>query len=158
MNKAITDGINFTPAPFSGGLDQWSSGDGTPGSATYDGAPDAAYVPSDPDFGGALELLKTTSTMKLRYMGETPIEPGCYLRIRARVKAMSGALPDVRIAGWAGDSQRQQRCGRGAGGAVGHPDGLWRGGGGERHRGHGQSRRRGHGLGQQPPTGISAST
>ncbi|MGL4280639.1 MAG: glycosyl hydrolase family 28-related protein, partial [Albidovulum sp.] len=33
---------------------------------------------------------------------DTPILPGCYLRVRARVKAMSGNLPAVRIAGWAG--------------------------------------------------------
>jgi hypothetical protein len=35
-------------------------------------------------------------------MGRTPILPGCYLRVRARIKAVSGALPSVRIAGWAG--------------------------------------------------------
>lgn len=102
MNKAVTDGIEFMPPAFAEGLDVWSSGDGTPGSDTYEGSPDAAFVPSDADFGGALELLKTQATMKLRYMGQTPLFPGCYLRIRARVKAVSGALPDVRIAGWAG--------------------------------------------------------
>ncbi len=102
MNKAITDGINFMPPAFADGLDVWSSGDGTPGSATYENSSDAAFVPADPDFGGALELLKSQSVMKLRYMGQTPLLPGCYLRIRARVKAVSGALPDVRIAGWAG--------------------------------------------------------
>jgi hypothetical protein len=102
MNKAVTDGITFMPPAFASGLDVWSSGNGTPGSDTYDNSPDAAFVPSDADFGGALELLKTQSTMRLRYTGETPILPGCYLRIRARVKAISGALPDVRIAGWAG--------------------------------------------------------
>ena len=102
MNKAITDGIEFMPPAFAGGLDVWSSGDGTPGSDTYAGAPDAAFVPADADFGGALELLKSQATMTLRYMGQTPLLPGCYLQIRARVKAVSGALPDVRIAGWAG--------------------------------------------------------
>jgi hypothetical protein len=102
MNKAITDGIVFTPPPFSGGLDVWSSGDGTPGSDTYNNAPNAAFVPSDPDFGGALEILKTESTTKLRYMGQTPILPGCYLQVRVRVKAINGALPDVRVAGYAG--------------------------------------------------------
>lgn len=102
MNKAITDGIGFMPPAFADGLGVWSSGDGTPGSDTYEGSPDAAFVPSDADFGGALELLKTRATMKLRYMGQTPLLPGCYLRIRARVKAVSGTLPDVRIAGWAG--------------------------------------------------------
>ncbi|PRZ47482.1 glycosyl hydrolase family 28-related protein [Tritonibacter scottomollicae] len=102
MNKAITDGLQLMPPAFSGGLDVWSSGNGTPGSDTYDGAANAALVAGDADFGGCLELQKTDSTQKLRYMGETPILPGCYLRVTARVKAMSGALPTVRIAGWAG--------------------------------------------------------
>ncbi len=102
MNKAITDGVVFMPPAFAGGLDVWSSGDGTPGSDTYDGATNAAFVPADQDFGGALELLKTDSVQKLRYMGETPILPGCYLRITARIKAISGSLPNVRISAWAG--------------------------------------------------------
>jgi len=102
MNKAITDGLIFMPPAFENGLDVWSSGDGTPGSPTYAGSPNAALVPADQDFSGCLEIIKTTSTVKLRYMGDTPILPGCYLRVRARVKAMSGNLPAVRIAGWAG--------------------------------------------------------
>lgn len=102
MNKAITDGIIFMPPAFAGGLDVWSSGDGTVGSPTYDGSPNAALVPADQDFAGCLELVKSTTTVKLRYTGDTPILPGCYLRVRARVKAMSGNLPAVRIAGWAG--------------------------------------------------------
>ena len=104
MNKAITDGITFTPPPFSGGLNVWSSGDGTPGSDTYDNAANAAFVPSDPDFGGSLEILKTASTTKVRYTGQTSIIPGCYLQVRARVKVISGALPNVRIAGYAARS------------------------------------------------------
>jgi hypothetical protein len=102
MNKAITEGIQFMPTAFEDGLDVWSSGDGTAGSDTYDTSGDAAFVPADQDFSGCLELLKSSSTQKLRYMGQTPILPGCYLRITARVKAVSGALPTVRIAGWAG--------------------------------------------------------
>ena len=102
MNKAITDGLVLTPPAFASGLDVWSSGDGTQGSPTYQGASNAALVPADQDFGGALELVKTDNVQKLRYMGETPLLPGCYLRIRARVKAISGNLPAVRIAAWAG--------------------------------------------------------
>ncbi|WP_106609463.1 glycosyl hydrolase family 28-related protein [Shimia abyssi] len=112
MNKAITDGVLFMPPNFANGLDVWSSGDGTPGSDTYENAVNAAFVPADQDFGGCLEVLKTSSTQKLRYMGETPILPGCYLRITARVKAISGNLPAVRIAGWAGN------------GSNGHVSGL----------------------------------
>lgn len=102
MNKAITDGVLLMPPAFSGGLDVWSSQDGTPGSDTYDGAGNAAFVPADQDFGGCLELQKTQSIQKLRHMAETPLLPGCYLQIKARVKAISGNLPSVRIAGWAG--------------------------------------------------------
>lgn len=104
MNKAITDGLTFMPPTFAAGLAQWSSGDGTPGSASYDGAANAALVPADADFGGCLEMVKTNSTQRLRYMGQTPLLPGCYLRITARVKAISGNLPSVRIAGWAGNA------------------------------------------------------
>jgi hypothetical protein len=102
MNKAITDGLVLMPPPFANGLGVWSREDGTPGSATYQNAPNAAFVAADQDFGGALELVKTEGVQRLRHMGETPILPGCYLRIRARVKAISGALPTIRIAGWAG--------------------------------------------------------
>jgi len=61
-------------------------------------------VTGDADFGTCLELMKTDSVQKLRYTGETPILPGCYLRVTARVKAVTGALPSVRIAAWAGDA------------------------------------------------------
>lgn len=102
MNKAITDGLVLMPPPFSGGLDVWSREDGTPASARYDGAADAAFVPADQDFGGCLEILKTEDTQRLRWTGETPILPGCYLRISARVKALSGPMPNVRVGAWAG--------------------------------------------------------
>ena len=104
MNKAITDGLVLMPPPFSAGLGVWSSGDGTPGSPSYAGAANAAYVPADPDFGGSLDLIKTQDRQKLRHMGQTPIVPGMYLRVRVRIKAISGNLPTVRIAAWAGDA------------------------------------------------------
>jgi hypothetical protein len=102
MNKAITDGVVLMPPPFEAGLDVWSSQDGTPGSDTYLAAVNAGFVPADQDFGGCLEMQKTQTVQRLRHMGETPLLPGCYLRVTARVKAISGALPQVRIAGWAG--------------------------------------------------------
>ena len=101
MNKAVTDGLVLTPPEFADGLDVWSRVDGTPGTTTYDGAADAALVPADADFAGCLELQKTETTQTLRYMGETTLLPGCYLKISARVKAMSGAFPTVRIAAYA---------------------------------------------------------
>ena len=63
MNKAITDGVVLMPTPFSAGLDVWSSGDGTPGSDTYDNSANALFVAADGDFGGALELLKTDAKL-----------------------------------------------------------------------------------------------
>ena len=97
MNKAITDGLVLMPTPFAAGLTVWSSGDGTPGSPSYQGAPNAALVAADQDFGGCLELQKVQSTQRLRYMTQTPFQPGMYLRVSARIKALSGALPSVRI-------------------------------------------------------------
>ncbi|MGB7318925.1 MAG: glycosyl hydrolase family 28-related protein, partial [Planktotalea sp.] len=104
MNKAITDGVVLMPPAFAQGLNVWARGDGTPGSDTYQGTATAAFVPADLDFSGCLEIQKTDATQKLRYMGETPLLPGCYLRVTARIKAMSGPLPTVRISGWAGGS------------------------------------------------------
>ena len=103
MNKAITDGLLLTPPAFAGGLGVWSSEDGTPGSVTYDAIGTAVVLPGDTDFASCLELLKTDSVQRLRYTGETPLLPGCYLRVSARVKAISGPMPSVRIAGWAGE-------------------------------------------------------
>ncbi len=101
MNKAITDGIIFMPPAFAAGLAQWSRGDGVPGSDSYVNATNAALVPADQDFGGCLELQKVDTVQKLRFRGQTPILPGCYLRITARVKAVAGPLAKVRIAGYA---------------------------------------------------------
>ena len=103
MNKAITDGLVLMPPAFSAGLNLWSREDGTPGSASYQGQPNAALVSNDQDFAGCLQLQKTDATQKLRSFAQTPIQPGLYLRVTARIKAVSGNLPSVRIAGWAGD-------------------------------------------------------
>lgn len=102
MNVAVTDGVDLMPPAFIDGLDDWSSEDGTPGSATYDGAANAALVASDPDFGSCLEILTDSSSTKLRYMGEVPVKLESYLEVKVRIKVMSGAFPSIRIAGWAG--------------------------------------------------------
>lgn len=112
MNKAVTEGIQLMPPPFANGLGQWSSGDGTPGSASYAGALNAALVAADQDFGACLELQKTEATQKLRHMGVTPVSPGCYLQVRVRLKALSGNLPAVRIAAWVGDAGGVHLTGR----------------------------------------------
>jgi Pectate lyase superfamily protein len=111
MNQVITDGLNLMPPGFSDGLGVWSQEDGTPGTDTYASATNAALVTADQDFGTCLEILKTTGTTRLRYMGETPVLPGLYLRVSARIKALSGTLPDVRIAGWAGQANNSNVAG-----------------------------------------------
>ncbi|OYX25135.1 MAG: hypothetical protein B7Z10_07255 [Rhodobacterales bacterium 32-66-7] len=103
MNKAITDGLVLMPPAFSAGLNLWSREDGTPGSGSYQGQANAALVTNDQDFAGCLELQKTEATQKLRSFAQTPIQAGLYLRVTVRIKAVSGNLPSVRIAAWAGD-------------------------------------------------------
>jgi len=104
MNKAITQGLVLMPPPFSAGLALWSRADGRPGQGSYADQPNAAYVPSDQDFAGCLVLQKTSATQKLRCFQQIPFQPGLYLRVTAKVKAISGPLPSVRIAAWAGNS------------------------------------------------------
>ncbi|MFV0333794.1 MAG: glycosyl hydrolase family 28-related protein [Tropicimonas sp.] len=111
MNIAITDGLLLMPPAFGAGLSVWSRGNGTPASATWATASNAGIVPADQDFGTCLEVIKTASTTRIRFKGETPIIPGVYLRISARLKAMAGALPNARIAAWAGDGQRNHVTG-----------------------------------------------
>ncbi len=104
MNKAITEGLVLMPPPFAAGLNLWSREDGRQGQGSYQGQSNAALVPADQDFGGCLELLKQQSVQKLRCFQQIPMQPGMYLRVSARVKAVSGALPSVRIGAWAGAS------------------------------------------------------
>ncbi len=111
MNKVITDGLVLMPPEFSEGLGVWSREDGTPGTDTYATAPNAALVTADPDFGTCLEILKTESVTRVRFMGETPMLPGMYLRITARVKAMAGTLPGARVGAWAGDASNNNVSG-----------------------------------------------
>ena len=106
MNKAITQGLVLMPPPFSAGLALWSREDGLSGQGSYLGQANAAYVPADQDFAGCLELQKTTATLKLRCFQQIPMQPGLYLRVTVRLKAISGALTSARIAGWAGSASR----------------------------------------------------
>ncbi|MEE2862526.1 MAG: glycosyl hydrolase family 28-related protein [Pseudomonadota bacterium] len=111
MNIAITNGLLLMPPAFRSGLDVWSQTDGRSGSPTWAMAGNASLVPADQDFGACLEIVKQQTTTSLRFMGETPMIPGVYLRISARVKAVAGALASVRIAGWAGDGARNPVAG-----------------------------------------------
>ena len=104
MNKAITEGLVLMPPPFSAGLNLWSREDGRPGQASYQGQANAALVTADADFAGCLELQKIETTQRVRCFQQIPMQPGLYLKVTVRIKAVSGALPSVRIAGWAGSS------------------------------------------------------
>lgn len=106
MNIAITNGLVLMPPAFRGGLNAWSRTNGTPGSPTWAAADNGALVPADQDFGTCLEVMKQQTTTSVRFMGETPMIPGVYLRVSARVKAVAGALCSARIAGWAGNGSR----------------------------------------------------
>lgn len=97
-NKALM------PTEFRLGLNLWSRTNGTAGSPTWTGQANAAIVPADEDFGTCLEILKLETTTSLRYMRQTPINPGAYLRVSTRIKAIAGNIPQVRIAGYAGAS------------------------------------------------------
>ena len=98
MNKAITDGLVLSPPAWEAGLGRFSSQDGRPGGDSYASSGNAVLVAADQDFASCVEMLKTDATQRIRAFAATPILPGCYVRVRARVKAMSGNLPDVRIA------------------------------------------------------------
>jgi hypothetical protein len=126
MNKAITDAIVFNPLPFAAGLGVWSSGDGTPGSDTYAVSGSGVFVAADQDFAGCLEVLKVGPIARVRYMGQTPVLPGCYLRVTVRVKAVAGLCPlcASRVAG----AREWHRLDRRAHDRPCHPaDRLWRG-------------------------------
>ena len=109
MNKAITEGLDLMPPPFTDGLGVWSSGDGTAGTVAYDTNTAGSLYASDPDFGDCFEVNTVESPQRVRYMGETPILPGCYLEVTARVKVVSGpSYPAARISGYAGDANGNQ--------------------------------------------------
>ncbi len=100
MNKAVTDGAELMPPPYAQAWEAYAGGDGRADAPGL--GPDVRLVANDPDLGNCLELTKTGSVEALRYRGETPLLPCCYLRVSARVKLMAGPPPAARIAGFAG--------------------------------------------------------
>ncbi|MFE3839051.1 glycosyl hydrolase family 28-related protein [Pseudogemmobacter sonorensis] len=104
MSKVITEGLVLQPPAFAAGLANWSSVNGRPGDASYQGAANAVLVANDQDFGPCLEMQKTTGTQRLRAFMETPLRPDMYIRVTLRVKAIAGNLPSVRVAAWAGNA------------------------------------------------------
>ena len=59
MNLHAHAEVDLMPPAFVEGLDDWSRGDGTPESPTYDAAENARLAPGDADFGTCLELRTT---------------------------------------------------------------------------------------------------
>lgn len=104
MTIAIAGAQSLMPREFRLGLNLWSQTTGLPPTPTWAAATNAAIVPADEDFGACLEILKLQGTTSLRYMRRTPIQPGQYLRISARIKVIAGNLPQVRIAAFAGNA------------------------------------------------------
>ena len=94
--------LDLSPPPFHEGLDDWSRGDGTPDSPTYEAVRHARLIPEDERFGACLEMRKIEAVQTLRYMGEVPVRPGRYLEISARLRVMRGPVPLVRVAAWPG--------------------------------------------------------
>lgn len=102
------ESADLMPPDFGEGLDDWSHGDGSPASGSYDSAANARLVGDDPDFGTCLELRTTSPMQRLRYRGEVPVRTGHYLEISARLKAMQGQLPLVRVSAFAGGRRGQR--------------------------------------------------
>ncbi|HVH01724.1 MAG TPA: hypothetical protein VM891_02000 [Amaricoccus sp.] len=88
---------DLMPPAFAEGLDDWSRGDGTPDSPTYEGS-GLARLARDAEFGVCLELRTSEPVQRLRYMGELPVPPGAFLEVTTRLKVLRGPLPEVRIA------------------------------------------------------------
>jgi hypothetical protein len=105
MNFHADPELDLMPPPFAEGLDDWSRGDGTPDSPTYESTGNARLARGDPDFGTCLELRKTEDLTRLRYMGELPVRRGAFIRVTARLKVLRGPLPRARIAAWPGGAQ-----------------------------------------------------
>ncbi len=102
MTAVVAAARDLTPPPFVDGLCDWSRGDGTPPSPSYEASDTARIMRDDPDFGTCLEIRKVEPVQRLRYRGELPIRFGAAIQVRARLKALRGPLPSARIAAWPG--------------------------------------------------------
>jgi hypothetical protein len=98
---------DLMPPAFAEGLDDWSRGDGTPDSPTYE-ASGLARLARDAELGVCLELRTTEPVQRLRYMGELPVPAGAFLEVSTRLKVLRGPLPEARIAAWPGGAHGRQ--------------------------------------------------
>ncbi len=102
MVAGLIHAPDLTPPSFAEGLCDWSRGDGTPTSTSYETCEAARIARADADFGDCLELRTIERAQRLRYMGELPIRRGAVVEVRVRLKALRGPLPAARVAAWAG--------------------------------------------------------
>ncbi len=102
MLLPLAPALDLTPPPFEDGLCDWSRGDGTPDSPTYETGDAARIARGDTDFGTCLELHKIEPVARLRYMGEMPLRRGYCVELIVRLKALRGPIPSVRLAAHAG--------------------------------------------------------
>ena len=105
MGLGMIEAARFTPPTFAEGFENWSSGDGVAGDPGYEVSRDASLVPGDSIFGTCLEVRKTIEVQKLRSFTQTPILKETYLRIKCRVKMVSGHFQEVRNYGAASDGE-----------------------------------------------------
>jgi hypothetical protein len=98
MRAPVSDFLDLMPPDFSEGLEDWSRGDGTPDSPTYETADHVRIATGDPHFGTCLEMRKVEPIQRLRYMAELPIRPGAFVEVRTRIRVLRGPLPGARIA------------------------------------------------------------
>lgn len=98
MRSPAFPDLDLTPPSFGEGLHDWSRQDGSPESRTYGDAIDARIITGDPDFGQCLELVKTETRQRLRYMGELPVRPGHFIEASVRLKVLQGPMPTARMA------------------------------------------------------------
>lgn len=94
--------IDLMPPPFCEGLDDWSRGDGTPDSPTYEYDRTAGIAIADPELGTCLELRLAEPVQRLRYMGEVPILPDRFVSVEARVRVVRGPGAQGCVATWPG--------------------------------------------------------
>jgi hypothetical protein len=102
MNLQTLPELDLMPPAFIEGLDDWSCGDGTPDSPTWEGAENARLARGDAHFGTCLEIRLAAGVERLRYMGELPVRAGSFIEIAARVKAVRGPALIARAAAWPG--------------------------------------------------------
>ncbi len=102
MPNSLPPALDLTPPPYSDGLCDWSSTDGTPDSPTFECSETARIARDDEDFGTCLELRLGGTGQRLRYMGEMPLRRGYCIEVRVRIKVLRGPIPAARIAAYAG--------------------------------------------------------